>query len=138
VKPKIYFAAAAVIASLFVYAGVATATPAHQTAMIGGSVVDSVDQRPLGGVQVDVFDDSLGWSKTKAIASTMTTDDGRFSLPGLRGGNYHIELAKRGYALEIITGFSLRSDERILIAQPFGMRTAIVTMGVGQAMETHL
>lgn len=137
-KTKIGFAVAAIIASLLGYASVATAMPAHQTAMIGGSVVDSVDQRPLGGVQVDVFDDSLGWSKSKAIMSTMTTSDGHFSLPGLRGGVYHIELAKRGYALEIITGFSLRADERVLIAQPFGMRTAIVTMGVGQAMATHL
>jgi hypothetical protein len=138
VKVKICFAVAAIIASLIGYAGVATAMPAHQTSMIGGSVVDSVDQRPLGGVQVDVFDDTLGWNTTKAIASTTTKSDGRFMLPGLRGGNYHIELAKRGYALEIITGFSLGADERILVAQPFGMRTAIVTMGVGQAMATHL
>lgn len=137
-KTKIGLAVVAVIAALLGYASMATATPAHQSAMIGGSVVDSVDQRPLGGVQVDVFDDSLGWSKTKAIMSTMTTSDGHFSLPGLRGGIYHIELAKRGYALEIITGFSLRTDERVLIAQPFGMRTAVVTMGVGQAMATHL
>jgi hypothetical protein len=138
VKIKICFAVAAAVASLLGYASVATATPAHQSSMIGGSVVDSVDHRPLGGVQVDVFDDSLGWSTTKAIASTMTKSDGHFSLLGLHGGNYHIELAKRGYALEIITGFSLGADERILVAQPFGLRTAIVTMGVGQAMATHL
>ncbi|MDQ6766377.1 MAG: carboxypeptidase-like regulatory domain-containing protein [Candidatus Eremiobacteraeota bacterium] len=131
-------AAVSVAAAIMSAAVGAAAAPAHTTAAIGGKVVDSIDQRPLGGVQVDVFDDSLRSHVRKAVATTTTNKDGSFSLLGLRGGNYHLELVKRGYALEIITGLLLRPDERVLIAQPFGMRTAIVTRVIGQAMETRL
>jgi hypothetical protein len=137
-KLKFLFATAAVGASLLCSAGIAAATPAHMTSVVGGRVVDSINQRPLGGVQVDVFDDSVGSHASKAIATTTTDKDGGFSLPGLRSGSYRLELVKRGYALEVITGLSLRPDERVLIARPFGMRAAVVTTGIGQAMETQL
>jgi Carboxypeptidase regulatory-like domain len=137
-KTKTMLVAVATLASLLSVATVAQATPAHFTSMINGKVVDSVDQHPLGGVQVDVFDDSSRSQPGKAIATTMTRDDGSFLLLGLRGGTYHLELVKRGYALEIVTGLSLGPDERIFISQPFGMRSAVVTTGLGQAMETRI
>jgi hypothetical protein len=138
-KVNVFLVSLAAVASVLFAASLASATPAaHLASVIGGRVVDSVDQRPLSGVQVDVFDDSLGSHASTAIATTMTHKDGSFSLLGLRSGNYHLELVKRGYALEIVTGVSVRSDERLLISEPFGMRTAIVTTGIGQAMETRL
>ncbi len=137
-KVKLVLAAAAVLASVFASVAIAAATPAQMTSVIGGRIVDSINQRPLGGVQVDVFDDSGGAHASKAIATTLTKDDGSFSLLGLRSGTYHLEFAKRGYALEIVTGFSLRPAERVVVAQPFGMRSAVVTTGVGRTMETTL
>jgi Carboxypeptidase regulatory-like domain/Domain of unknown function (DUF3244) len=137
-KMKIFLASLTLVASVVSSAAIAAATPVHLSSVIGGRVVDSITHRPLGGVQVDVFDDANGSHPGRAIVTTVTNQHGNFSLLGLRSGTYHLELAKRGYALEIVTGLSVRPDERILIGQPFGMRTAIVTTGIGQAMETHL
>jgi Carboxypeptidase regulatory-like domain len=137
-KVKLFLATAAACASVLSAAVVANAMPAHMTSVIGGRVVDSINQRPLSGVQVDIFDDSVGAHASKAVATTVTKGDGTFSLPGLHSGTYHIELVKRGYALEIITGFSLRPHERVVIPEPFGMRSAVVTTGVGRTMETTL
>jgi hypothetical protein len=137
-KLKVFLAALTLIASLLSAAAIGAATPAHLSSVIGGRVVDSITHRPLGGVQVDVFDDASRAHPGRAIVTTVTNQNGSFSLLGLHSGTYHLELAKRGYALEIVTGLSVRPDERILIGQPFGMRTAIVTTGIGQSMETHL
>jgi hypothetical protein len=45
---------------------------------------------------------------------------------------------KRGYALEILTGFGQKSGERFFLSQPVGMRTAVVWVGFSRAMETRL
>jgi 5-hydroxyisourate hydrolase-like protein (transthyretin family) len=124
------------VAMLLLGASAASATALHVGSQIGGRVVDSLNQGPLGGVRVDVFQDS--GSGSKIVTSTTTAKDGSFSVGGLSSGSYHLELEKRGYALAIVTGFSLTSDERFLITRPLGMRTAVVMMGVGKAMETHL
>lgn len=137
-KVKVFLASLTMAASILWSAAVAGATSAHLSSVIGGRVVDSITRRPLGGVQVDVFDDARGSHPGRAIVTTVTNQNGGFSLVGLRRGTYHLELAKRGYALEIVTGLSIGPDERIQIGQPFGMRTAIVTTGIGQSMETHL
>ena len=113
------------------------AAPAPQTSVLGGSVIDSVDHHPLAGVQVDVFADGAVHAD-RAIATTTTRGDGSFSLLGLRGGSYHLELSKRCYALEIVTGVLLGTGDRIRISQPFGLRSAVVTMGIGQSMETRI
>ena len=113
------------------------AAPAPQTSVLGGSVIDSVDHHPLADVQVDVFADG-SLHATRAIATTKTRGDGSFSLLGLRGGNYHLELSKRGYALEIVTGVLLAPGVKIRISPPFGLRSAVVTMGIGQSMETRI
>lgn len=123
-------------ATLLLTASIASASLPHVGSMIGGKVVDSLNMGPLGGVRVDVFADSGAGSKI--VSSTTTAKDGSFALIGLQRGSYHLELEKRGYALEIVTGFSLKEDERFFIAAPVGMRTAVVTMGVGTAMETRL
>ena len=136
-KLKVFLASITIVASVFAAATIAAATPAHLSCVIGGRVVDSITQRPLGGVQVDVFDDA-NRHPGRAIVTTITNENGSFSLLGLHSGTYHLELAKRGYALEIVTGLSVGPHERILIARPFGMRTAIVTTGISQAMDTHL
>ena len=113
------------------------AAPTRQTSTLGGCVVDSVDHHPLAGVQVDVFADGA-LRADKAVASTMTRGDGSFSLLGLRGGSYRLELSKRGYALEIVTGVLLAPGEKIRISSPFGLRSAVVMMGIGQSMETRI
>ena len=137
-KVKVVLASLMLVGSILLSATVASATSAHLSSVIGGRVVDSITLRPLGGVQVDVFDDARGSDPGRAIVTTVTNQHGNFSLLGLHRGTYHLELAKRGYALEIVTGLSVGPDERIQIGQPFGMRTAIVTTGIGQSMETHL
>ena len=137
-KVKVFLASLMIIASVLSSAVVATATSAHMSSVVGGRVVDSITQRPLGGVQVDVFNDANGSHPGRAIVSTVTNQNGSFTLLGLHRGTYHLEFAKRGYALEIVTGLSIGPDERFEIGRPFGMRTAIVTTGIGQSMETHL
>jgi len=137
-KVKVFLASLTVVAFVALSAAVAAAASAHLSCVVGGRVVDSITQRPIGGVQVDVFDDGRASHPRRAIVTTLTNDNGNFSLLGLRSGTYHLEFAKRGYALEIVTGLSLGPNERILIGRPFGMRTAIVTTGIGQSMETHL
>ena len=125
------------VALLAFSAGVSSASAPQTGSTIRGRVVDSFNQGPLGGVRVDVFNDA-NRSVKKSVASTMTSSDGTFSLSGLRSGNYHLELEKRGYALEIVTGFSLRTGVRFQIAEPFAMRTAVVTTTIGRSMETRL
>jgi carboxypeptidase family protein len=135
---KIVLALAAVAALWIGAAGKASATPQHATSVVSGTVIDSIDNHPIGGVEVDLFDDTAAAHVARVVASTMTREDGTFSLVGVREGSYHLELVKRGYALEVVTGLSLRSATRVLIAQPFGLRAAVVTTGVGRAMETNL
>jgi hypothetical protein len=126
----------AILVSQFSVAAMAAA-PAPRTSALGGSVVDSVDHHPLAGVQVDVFADGA-LHADKAIATTSTRGDGSFSLLGLRGGNYRLELSKRGYALEIVTGVLIAPGVKIRISPPFGLRSAVVMMGIGQNMETRI
>ena len=136
-KAKLLFAAAAALAASQVSVAALGAVPIPATSIIDGKVVDSVDHHPLGGVQVDAFNEAAQ-SNGKAAATTTTREDGSFSLPGLRSGAYHLELSKRGYALEIVTGVLIRSDEHFRVSTPFGMRSAVVTTGIGQTMETRI
>jgi len=135
---KIVLAVAAVAALWIGDAGKASATPQHATSTVSGTVIDSIDRHPIGGVEVDLFDDTAVAHAARVVASTTTREDGTFSLIGVREGSYHLEFVKRGYALEIVTGLLLRPAERFLIAQPFGLRAAVVTTGIGRAMETNL
>lgn len=129
-------AAVAAASSLLLTVGVAYASVPLIGSVIGGRVVDSLNLGPLGGVRVDVFADS--GSASKIVRSTTTAKDGTFAVAGLGRGSYHLELEKRGYALEVVTGFSLKNDERFFMTNPVGMRTAVVTIGVGRAMESRL
>jgi 5-hydroxyisourate hydrolase-like protein (transthyretin family) len=129
-------ASAALATALVLSASVAMAAVPKNVSQIGGKVVDSLNSGPLAGVRVDVFADS--GAASKIVGTTTTAKDGSFSIGGLQSGTYHLELEKRGYALEILTGVGLKPGERFLIARPVGMRTAVVTMGVGTAMETRL
>jgi hypothetical protein len=137
-KVKVVLATAIMVASVFSLPALAAATSAHLASVVGGRVVDSITLRPLGGVQVDVFDDGTSSHQGRAIVTTLTNHNGSFTLSGLRSGTYHLEFAKRGYALEIVTGLSIGTAERIQIGRPFGMRTAVVTTGIEQSMETRL
>lgn len=135
---KTHLILVAIASVILLFSGAALASaPAPQTSALGGSVIDSVDHHPLAGVQVDVFADGA-LHADKAIATTMTRGDGSFSLLGLRGGSYRLELSKRGYALEIVTGVSLAPGESIRISPAFGLRSAVVMMGIGQSMETRI
>ena len=123
-------------AAMFLGAGTAIAAMPKIGSQIGGKVVDSLNLGPLGGVRVEVFADN--GAESKMVRETTTAKDGSFSIAGLRSGAYHLELEKRGYALEILTGLGLKPGERFFISRPVGMRTAVVWMGVSQAMETRL
>lgn len=135
-KTQLILVTTASLIVLFSVAAMASA-PVPQTSALGGSVIDSVDHHPLAGVQVDVFADSAPRAD-KAIATTTTRGDGSFALLGLHGGSYRLELSKRGYALEIVTGVLLAPGEKIRISSPFGLRSAVVMMGIGQSMETRI
>lgn len=137
-KVKVVLATAIMLASILSLPAIGSATSAHLASAVGGRVVDSITLRPLGGVQVDVFDDASRLQPGRAIVTTVTNRNGSFTLSGLRSGTYHLEFAKRGYALEIVTGLSIGAAERIQIGRPFGMRTAVVTTGIEQSMETRL
>ncbi len=127
---------AALCATFVLFTSIASAAVPRSGSLIGGKVIDSLNMGPLAGVRVDVFADT--GSASKIVGSTTTAKDGSFSIGGLQSGSYHLELEKRGYALEILTGVGLKAGERFVIARPVGMRTAVVTMGVGTAMETRL
>ena len=126
----------AAASSLLFTLGVANASVPLVGSVIGGRVVDSLNLGPLGGVRVDVFADA--GSASKIVRSTTNGRDGSFAVTGLGRGSYHLEMEKRGYALEIVRGFSLKNDERFFITDPVGMRTAVVTIGVRKAMESRL
>ncbi len=133
---RLLLAVVGAASSLLLTVSVAYASVPLVGSVIGGRVVDSLNLGPLGGVRIEVFADS--GSASKIVRSTTTAKDGSFAVSGLGRGSYHLEMEKRGYALEVVTGFSLRKDERFFIPQPVGMRTAVVTIGVGRAMESTL
>jgi hypothetical protein len=135
-KTHLILATVAILILQLSVAAMASA-PTRQTSGLGGRVIDSVDHHPLAGVQVDVFADGA-LHADKAVASTRTRGDGSFSLLGLHGGSYRLELSKRGYALEIVTGVLLAPGVNIRISPPFGLRSAVVMMGIGQSMETRI
>ncbi len=133
---RLLLAVVGAASSLLLTVSVAYASVPLVGSVIGGRVVDSLNLGPLGGVRIEVFADS--GSASKIVSSTTTAKDGSFAVSGLGRGSYHLEMEKRGYALEVVTGFSLKKDERFFITQPVGMRTAVVTIGVGRAMESTL
>jgi hypothetical protein len=53
--------------------------------------VTSTDGRPLGCVQITAF------RGAGPVASAVTTDDGRYSLPRLRAGTFRIEYSRPGF-----------------------------------------
>jgi hypothetical protein len=90
---------------------------------ISGTAVDVQNQQPLIGVKVAVYPDPRSPS-AKMVAVTMTHKDGSFRLDALAAGQYQLELSKAGYSLQILSGLSIRSNERAVIGEPVALGRA--------------
>lgn len=113
----------AVAAILTLVAGGATPALSSDTSSISGKAVDAKNQQPLAGVKVAVYPDARTPS-SKMLAVTMTHKDGSFHLDGLTTGQYQLELSKPGYAVQILSGLSIRSNERAVIGEPVALGRA--------------
>jgi 5-hydroxyisourate hydrolase-like protein (transthyretin family) len=110
----------AIAATLFV-----SAQPMAQaagTSTITGQTLDAKTHKPVMGVRVDLYADTA--SSHKILAATMSRKDGSFSLEGLGGGQYRVELTKMGYEVQVLTGLTVRSKERTIIGEPIALHTA--------------
>lgn len=71
--------------------------PAPQAAaekfQISGTMVDSVTSRPLAGARVAI----APMSRRADYTTMVTTENGRFSFPGLAAGRYTLTARRRGY-----------------------------------------
>jgi hypothetical protein len=101
----------------------ATQASSSNVSSINGKAVDAKSQAPLAGVKVALYPDTRTPS-SKMLAMTMTHKDGSFRLDGLAAGQYQLELSKAGYAVQILSGLSIRSNERAVIGEPVALGRA--------------
>ena len=113
----------AFIAVLLICVCVGRAALGQGTSSISGTVVDAKTHQPVVGVRVDVFADSSA-TNSKTLAASMSRKDGTFLLEGLNGGQYRVSLSKMGYAVEELTGLSVKSKERTIIGVPIALHGA--------------
>jgi hypothetical protein len=113
--------AAAALLSLSAIA--ATQAQPPDSSSISGKTVDARTQAPLMGVKVAAYPDARTPS-SKMIAVTMTHKDGSFRLDGLSAAQYQLELSKAGYEVQILSGLSVRSNERAVIGEPVALGRA--------------
>jgi hypothetical protein len=115
----------ALAAAAFLSLCVAGATQALSsgTSMISGTAIDAKDHQPLMGVKVAVYPEART-PNSNMIAATISHKDGGFRLDGLGGGQYQVELTKPGYEVQILSGLSLRSNERAVIGEPVALNRA--------------
>ena len=112
----------AIVATLIISATTQPMAQAAGMSSITGQTLDAKTHKPVVGVRVDLYADTA--SPHKILAATMTRKDGTFSLAGLRGGQYRVELTKMGYEVQVLTGLTVRSSERTIIGEPIALHTA--------------
>ena len=113
---------AAIVAALFISTASQPMAQAAGISSISGRALDAQTRKPLLGVRVDVFADA-GMSH-KVLAATVSRKDGTFTISGLDGGQYRVELTKMGYEVETLTGLTVRPRERTIIGEPITLHTA--------------
>jgi Carboxypeptidase regulatory-like domain len=103
-------------------AAVAPATislrPAPAPAALSGRVVDSRRNDPLQGVKVIAYPEG----STVAEASTITDDQGRFTLTDLRGGDYRLLFEHTGYPKSLAGGIGVKSGDHLVLIAAFALR----------------
>jgi 5-hydroxyisourate hydrolase-like protein (transthyretin family) len=95
---------------------IAAATAA---AALSGRVVDSRSKAPLAGVKVTAF--PLG--STVAESSTMTDVQGRFTLAGLRGGDYRLLFEHSGYPKSLAGGIDVKPHDHLVLISAFALQS---------------
>jgi 5-hydroxyisourate hydrolase-like protein (transthyretin family) len=112
----------AIAAALFISAASQPVAQAAGMSSISGRTLDAQTHKPVLGVRVDVFADT-GMSH-KVLAAAVSRKDGTFTVSGLDGGQYRVELSKMGYQVEMLTGLTVRPSERTIIGEPITLKTA--------------
>jgi len=109
---------------------------------IAGTVVNALTGEPVRGAAVA----ALTVEDSRAVASTETSDDGRFAMDGLAPGKYQLAASKRGYCTglydqhdyyntAIVTGEGQQTDKLVFRLTPGAVLSGVVTEDGGDAAE---
>jgi TonB-linked SusC/RagA family outer membrane protein len=98
---------------------------AAQSGQLAGTVSDSASGAPVSGAQIIVTGTTLG---------TLTSDQGRFTVPAVPTGTYAIEVRRLGFAPRVVPGVRVDAGQTTTITvllQPVAFRLQeMVTTGV--------
>lgn len=98
------------------------------SATLSGAVRDPAD-RPVGGARVTLAATSRGFSRTVA-----TSDDGSFTLSGLRVGAYALVVEKDGFAPAEIDRVDLNASDRVSLVIRLSVAGVTETVSVAAAL----
>lgn len=90
-KNRLVWTTLSLIASVVVFATISPRAGAQETSAINGRIVDAVSGAPITGVQVLIVNTTRG---------TLTANDGRFRIAGVRPGTYLVRVVRIGYKAE--------------------------------------
>jgi len=123
---KIAIGIAALVCAATAFAAPATASWFHSNAkaQISGQVVDDRYGKPLEGIQVM----AVPAGTTTVEGSTFSDKTGRFTLRGLRGGDYRLVFQRPGSGQAYADGISVRSDDHLVMISPFAVPSVAVAM----------
>jgi hypothetical protein len=124
---KAVAAAIAIAASIFASpalsiagsSGVKVVALAVAPAAISGRVVDAKQNTLLAGVKVTAFQQG----STVAEASSVTDDQGQFTLSGLRGGDYRLLFERSGYPKSLAAGITVKPHEHLVLISAFALES---------------
>lgn len=111
--------AASIVCSAAAFTGPASASWFHSsaTAQVSGQVVSAKDDSPLAGIHVLAVP-----AGTRTVeASAISDKSGRFTLRGLRGGQYRLVFDRAGYGQAYADGITVRSDDHLVMISPFAV-----------------
>jgi 5-hydroxyisourate hydrolase-like protein (transthyretin family) len=123
---KIAFGIAALVCAAAAFATPAAASWFHSNAkaQISGQVVDDRYGKPLAGIQVM----AVPAGTTTVEASTISDKNGRFTVRGLRGGDYRLVFQRPGFGQAYADGIAVRSDDHLVMIAPFAVPNVAVAM----------
>jgi Carboxypeptidase regulatory-like domain/Domain of unknown function (DUF3244) len=107
--------AALAIASVLAFSTMAAAAP--WTASVTGRVVNVQSLVPVSGATIRIYTENGFAVQDKAV----TDAQGRFTVGGLRGGQYRLEFERKGYQRTVLAGLYVRPSEKYIEAAPIAM-----------------
>ena len=136
------FAALACACPVVAQSGAAASAKAAQSFRIAGTLVNAVTGDPVSGAVVAVLDSD----GTRRIASTETSDDGKFALDGLGAAKYALTASKRGYitgsymqhgeySSAVVTGPEHETERLVFRLEPTATIYGAVTADSGDAVQ---